>query len=409
MTMKTSTTTTKTVTARIVPLKKAGIAAQRALLAALVCVLLGGADSCSPPLNQDPGFDLWCGNRLCAWNLEYGAVQRVPTWHRSDFGASLIGAKVSMWQDLNHASTVDCFKITLQADKDEGVDLALSFDFYKDGTVEYSHPLVSDDFRTVVYELRAPTYFDDLRLRIVKTGVGRAILTRVRIDSSSDCVGPPIDTNGRPIGIVCEKDAQCQSNRCASVLQWSAKGPFGGTHESTCATCKTDADCNKGEVCGQLMSETYSGGWYRGCVAPQAKGLADRCAVDAECASGVCCQSTCSECCPSQSGQAAVLCAGGATCAQRFPSCGPNKNCQAWTNQGPNAPLDGQLSAWQCDPGAGKGQPGDACLRDADCASARCKGSALKQCMLTGERCKEDDDCMAIACLEIGVADGSCD
>lgn len=380
------------------------------LLAALACLVLGGADTCGPPpLTQDPGFDFWCGNRLCAWNLEYGAVQRVPTWHRSDFGASLVGPKVSLWQDIDtSASYVECFKITLQADTDEGVDLALSFDFYKDGSVEYSHPLVSDDFRTVVYELKAPSYFDQLRLRIVKTGQGRAVLTRVRIDSSTGCTGDPIDTGARPIGIVCEKDAQCDSQRCLSVLQWREKGSKGATLKSTCAACESDADCGGGKICGQLKRTGRTSDWYRGCVAPQAKVLAERCAVDSECASGVCCQGICSECCPSSAGQPSVLCAEGGRCEQRFPSCGESQICQMWTNTGPNGQVEAHHSAWQCDPGAAKGKLGDACLRDDDCAGGRCKGETLRQCLLTGERCEQDDDCMMATCLEVGVDAGGC-
>lgn len=383
---------------------------KRILLACFALLVLGGADSCDPPLNQDPGFDFWCGNRLCAWNLEYGSVQRVPTWHRSDFGVSLIGPKVSLWQDIDASATsVQCLEITLQADTDEGVELALTFDFFKDGSVEYSHPLVSDDYRTVTYKLKAPSYFDDLRLRIVKTGAGRAVLTRVRLGSSSSCSGAPLDTGARPLGIVCEKDAQCDSLRCSPALQWHGGGPQGANYSSTCAACDIDADCAGGELCGQRRREHAKGNWYRGCVAQQSKGLAERCAVDGECASGTCCEGICSECCPGAGTQPAVPCAEDGRCEQRFPSCGASKACQTWIETGPKGEIDAHLSTWQCDPDAAKGQPKDACLRDADCASGRCRGGTLRQCLLTGESCTADADCLMATCLEIGVADGACD
>ena len=37
-----------------------------------------GATKCGQVL-RDPGFDLWCGDELCAWKLERGEVKRVAT------------------------------------------------------------------------------------------------------------------------------------------------------------------------------------------------------------------------------------------------------------------------------------------------------------------------------------------
>ena len=58
---------------------------------------------CGPPLNEDPGFDLWCIDNdgrhvLCAWELDKGEIKRVPTWHRSDYGVELVGDPVILTQ-----------------------------------------------------------------------------------------------------------------------------------------------------------------------------------------------------------------------------------------------------------------------------------------------------------------------
>ena len=45
-----------------------------------------------------PGFDLWCGDELCAWKLERGEVKRVATWHEADAGVELVGSDAAIEQ-----------------------------------------------------------------------------------------------------------------------------------------------------------------------------------------------------------------------------------------------------------------------------------------------------------------------
>src|SRR5215208_1468020 len=49
-----------------------------------------GATTCGGGITRDPGFDLWCGESLCAWKLERGTIQRAPTWHLEDAGVELV-------------------------------------------------------------------------------------------------------------------------------------------------------------------------------------------------------------------------------------------------------------------------------------------------------------------------------
>src|SRR2546428_8039014 len=35
------------------------------------------------------GFELWCGDSLCAWKVVRGGVDRTPTWNEADAGVRL--------------------------------------------------------------------------------------------------------------------------------------------------------------------------------------------------------------------------------------------------------------------------------------------------------------------------------
>src|SRR5688572_1125478 len=56
-----------------------------------------GATECGQVL-RDPGFDLWCGEELCAWKLTAGDIRKVPTWHEGDAGVELVGTHAAIQQ-----------------------------------------------------------------------------------------------------------------------------------------------------------------------------------------------------------------------------------------------------------------------------------------------------------------------
>jgi hypothetical protein len=119
------------------------------------------------------------------------------------------------------------------------------------------------------------------------------------------------------------------------------------------------------------------------CVAAAARALGEQCRDAAECASGLCnTEGVCSSCAPTQ-------------------GCGAA--CQPAYADGPSV----------CDPGRGRGGPGDACATNADCASETCTGAPRRQC-LDGRRCASDancpvdDDLVPGPCTVVGVQGGSC-
>ena len=52
-----------------------------AILLASLYLTQAGNKSCSGDLLNDSGFDLWCGDELCSWQVEKGTVEQAPTWH----------------------------------------------------------------------------------------------------------------------------------------------------------------------------------------------------------------------------------------------------------------------------------------------------------------------------------------
>lgn len=341
---------------------------------------------CDESLTLDPSFDLWCGNELCSWTVEQGDVQRVPTWHRSDFGVELVGDPVVLSQVSEKQA--DCFHFRVQADVEPGVSLKLEMDFLDDGKVDFSQHLPSDNWIPSEYDVTPPAWYDKVRFVIRKSGAGRAVVSTIRVTRGDACSGPPILLLDRPDGAKCSAASECRSSDCQLVEQWHPE--LGGSKVRACSSCASDADCAGSKVCG-LEGRTD---WlYKGCVDPGAHVLGERCVGDGECDSGVCCEGVCSECC--NDGRACA--AAGAPCKQR----------EWWTF---DSELKDQYLPWQCSPGAGIGETGARCLLDDDCASGRCVAAGeLRQCYLDSRLCEQDDECpIWKKCLTIGAYGGRC-
>ncbi len=362
-----------------------GLARKAASLTTAICavLVLGGWDGCEPPpLNNDPGFDIWCGKKLCAWKTEQGSIKRVATWHRADYGVELVGDKVTLSQLLT--TDTSCFQFDLQADRDDNVILRLQMDFRADGTVEYDHALVSDDFSPVSYKVTAPTWYDGkVKVTVRKIGDERAVLTNIRLRATTGCAGPAMELDDRPAGVECKKGSQCTDKHCLKVMQVvfegaPEEGPF-------CSQCTTDSDCNPGKVCS-IDGKKY--GMYRACIPRHSRVMGQRCLADSDCASKTCCHGVCSQCCDNAG------CSAQTTCEQ-----------YGWTatkviKYSPFIPF-------QCSPGLGTGATGAQCWNNHDCASGYCKGPPLKMCAIDGRSCTENKDCLGV-CTSFGISGGEC-
>lgn len=115
-------------------------------------------------------------------------------------------------------------------------------------------------------------------------------------------------------------------------------------------------------------------------VALVGQSLGTACAGNAECASGVCCDGACSDCCggptdPGNTGRPSVACDDGAACERRSPYA---------------AAASIVTIPWQCAPGQGQAEPSDACVSDDDCRSGVCEGAVIRGRGPDGQPCIAD-------------------
>jgi hypothetical protein len=349
---------------------------------------------CDSTLVGDPTMDLWCGKTLCAWTVDKGKVQRVTTWHRSDYGVGLVGDEVTLSQLSSQSlHDTDCLEFRLQADHDDGVNLLIEMDLFNNKTVEFSQPLGSDKFVPSIFHLKPPMTAQHVRFIVRKSGSGAATLAEVKIKKVGNdaCAGvQPIALRDLAEGSPCTTDNQCKGHSCAKVTQWPL---WYDVNREVCASCTPGGTCPSGQVCGVAWGDPSSY-LHRACVARGVKLLGERCGDNEECAGGICCSSVCSSCCV---GSGAVACTSG--------SC----STLPWSQLGKDFQYTPRPH--QCSPGAGLLAASASCLRDADCASSSCKGSGpLRVCLMDGRTCKEDNDCPfdGAKCLDLGQAGGLC-
>jgi hypothetical protein len=351
------------------------------------------ANECEPPLIEDSGFDLWCGDTLCDWQVDAGSVAKVPTWNEHDYGVALVGSTARISQLLPDTSAdLSCIHFELLANVDPSVSVVLALDF-DDGAFEHTEIIPSGAWTPLSYHFTTPTYFQSVRISITKQGDGPAALAQIAAAKSSDCTTPPpVEPLSRPPGANCEMTSQCAAGQCleTAIVEEHIENGF---TRLACEACTVDSDCAAGSVCALGFSAEFLDG-FRTCAPAAAALLGDRCLTGADCATGVCCGSVCSTCCTDGGGPA---CAGGDACAERAGYAYPEPNQRAW----------------QCAPGAGHGAQGADCLGDADCASGSCAGGPpLTVCVYDGRRCATRADCPGPEklnfCVAAGVSGGKC-
>jgi hypothetical protein len=264
-------------------------------------------------------------------------------------------------------------------------------DFLDDGVIDYSHDLVTDDWKQAKYEVATPSWYDGVRFIVRKTGAGEAVLAHIRVTRSSGCPAPAVELRDLSDGTPCSTASECRGGFCEQIARVSSWAIF--KPAEICSSCGTDADCSVNDVCGLESSSVSKGEPHKSCGAPARHRLGERCIGDAECKTGVCCNDVCSECCDDHG-----------------PSCPAGASCMdaAWWELG--SAYQSHLLPGQCSPGKGLGASKAPCLQDADCQSKSCVGAGeLKTCQTDGRRCESDDDCpLSRLCLSIGVYGGTC-
>jgi hypothetical protein len=339
-----------------------------------------GATDCDGGITRDPGFDLWCGDSLCAWKLERGDVRRVPTWHDADAGVELVDEDTAIEQFTPvDSSDGTCLRFELISDIAENAQVELGVDIYGDGSIERSFPLPTAHWKPVSYAFAVRSPFTGIRFEFAKHGPGHAALARMRaFVAKGGCDGVVELTGGpAPLGALCTVATDCASAIC------TPGGMFSGA--SRCTGCDPHlATCGAAEVCGLAEPGPAERAVPITCVPAGARLLGEQCLTGAECATGQCNAFVCS------------TCTGDTTCG--------GTSCLAAYDHGPSL----------CGAGAHLGKRGEPCATDDDCASSSCRGAMRRQCLdgrscATDANCPSDGNLLPGPCTTVGVQGGSCD
>jgi hypothetical protein len=357
-----------------------------------------GATDCGQVL-RDSGFDLWCGDELCAWKLERGEIRRVPTWHEGDSGVELIGPDTAIAQ-LSPVDSGDgsCIEFSLIANVEPNAEVYLHLDVSNDGRIDHSERIPTSSWKPLSYQLLVRVPYAGVRFQLTKQGGGRAMLANIGAKMVTGCEGlTPIDARPSPLGTPCQTNADCASELCGTSL---VAPPYGTLSIGVCIACDDTRPCGGDEVCGIGTPVSPVRPPPTQCVPRGAKELGERCVTDPECADGYCQHGACSAC-------SDLLNIGGMT-SRGCPAgerCGP-----AW--QDPDAWVPGLYAAWVCSPGERLRASGEACGADADCANGACLGTELRQCR-DGRACVTAAQCpfeglQQGACTTVGLQGGTC-
>ncbi len=322
---------------------------------------------------SDSGFDLWCGDSLCNWEVESGSVVPVGSWHKGDLAMEMLGNDVRISQLSTRGST-SCLRFEVLADIDDDARVTLSMDFYDDGVIDYEQELGHVRWESLVHLVATPATWTGVRFALHKEGPGRVRLAQIEATADTSCIDKPIELIDKPLGAFCVNAAECASGSCAPtpvvVPAWL---------NNVCSGCAVDQDCEPGFVCGASSGVPAFLLPPRACLPEASRANGTLCVNDSECSSGVCCYGRCSECCSAEDCPRQEICevAGSASL------CSGNES-------------------------------GAACFSDADCDSQRCKGgAAVRACEADGRDCRENTDCPADSgntplCVTIGSASAHC-
>lgn len=336
---------------------------------------------------RDPGFDLWCGDQLCAWKVERGDVRNVPTWNSGDPGVELLGDDVAIEQ-LSPVTSKDsnCLEFDLIANVDETAQVALNVDVFGDGSVEFTEQIPTARWKSLQFLLPIAGAYSGVRFELTKVGPGTAVLAQIEAKTSKACDQfAPINPGPAPNGAACDSNAGCRSGLCGAPSLFA----------NQCVGCNGATPCASGDVCGLGDATSPVYGIPLECVPQNARQLGDNCFTDLECASGKCNAGMCSTC-------------------KADSDCTPGQQCtQA------NWPLAlGYASPWECGPGQHLRTSGEPCASDDDCASEHCAGTPRMQCD-DGRSCATAADCpfggpdttnglQNGPCDTVGVQGGTC-
>ncbi len=179
------------------------------VLSAIACL----APGCEGDVLKDPTFRLWCGESLCDWKIDTGTVQRVPTWHPTDYGVSFVATPSQISQESAQGS--DCMEFSAVANVDASAQVKIQVDLNLDGTIDFEAPIAETNWRPAKILIHGPKNVgEQLRFVVRKEGVGNAVLAELRLRRVDTCTGPRVTIKDLPVGARCGDGAECTSGDC---------------------------------------------------------------------------------------------------------------------------------------------------------------------------------------------------
>jgi hypothetical protein len=258
------------------------------LAGAVLGMAMLGAD-CQGNIVNDPTFRDWCGNTLCSWTVDYGQIQRVPTWTEEDFGVAFLdnGSKGTQISQVTQENQATCILFTSVGDIDPGAQMSVGVDFNNDGTIDQNVTLGSTTWHEVQAQITAPPAYDGITFYVTKAGTGTAILAEMRIQSVTGCTAPAPDSGSElALGEYCSNGGDCASRICSHYV--GDVSPDGGAESlaedaGVCALCSSAVPCAGGATCasGLFLFPQCGPGEHLGI--PNAA-----CVTDSDCQSGKC-------------------------------------------------------------------------------------------------------------------------
>lgn len=262
------------------------------LSAFVATVLVAGCDD----VVRDATFREWCGEKLCAWELEAGSIRKAPTWHKNDHGVELVDTPTVLSQSVD--SSPRCLTFTTVADVEPSAQVTLGLDFNRDGTIDIEQPIAATRFREMKTQVTAPAHYSGIRFVIAKKGTGRAVLAQMRVQSGEECSAPPVMLRDLPLGSPCAMangGAECRSGVCCDFLCADCcpgPSPYADTSSGESVKNQT-VPCGGSATC-EVRSTLHTRALFLPAVPHQCdpgKGSGapgDECLANDDCASGVC-------------------------------------------------------------------------------------------------------------------------
>jgi hypothetical protein len=223
---------------------------------------------------DDPGFDKWCGSRLCEWDTDEGEIKRVSTWNKYDYGVELVDTPTVISQ-LIDVSPGECLAFKILANVEAEAEVSFAFDVFDDGVIDHSEkvPGIRWGKQGLIVKLPETGPFVNVRLSLRKDGPGHAVIAELSAERMGTCEHEPFEAK-QPADSECAKDADCPGTVC--MVDQQGRGE--------CVGCRDDSQCLAGKVCGSA-NESFLGlpaGPPR-CVEPGSHEVGDQCLAQAEC------------------------------------------------------------------------------------------------------------------------------